>query len=586
MIRNPIASAFFERLRDSRESTTGSAKRLSDFITKKTYLHGKPFSFKQHEFQKEIIDSASSVVSIIKSSQVGLSEISARACLAILATTSGITSMYCGPTVAWVQLFVKSRIDSVILESPALRDLMRPGADSSRLKILGTSFLHTAGLFGGNPVISIPVDYLLVDELDFCSEESTRTAESRLSHSRFVDVETGVRGLRRYFSTPTASDIGIAGMYAKSDKRKRLCKCLHCHEWFWPDFLTTVVVDGFDKPFDELTATDVVTLEKRGLVDTARMVCPHCHNTVNHGNLGPAYREWVAEAPSVKGHAGFWVDVFSVPDYHTPASVMRKMVSYGSDIANFRNFTLGHPYEDATNSVLEGSVAANTVVTPVPPENAPHLPLRGCFMGVDVGKTSWAVIGKFIDKKLHIFWAEQIKLQTADGSDLVSRVLFLAKSFGVLYGVMDAYPYSDSCLNILSRNLAMQAATFTLRDKTLPMFMTKDDSREIAVNRTKLLDLTVKHVNSGYLQFPRFDETLLLNEHLRAIRKVKRTKESGDVVEEWVSSRPDHYAFATAYMVLASTIVEQSFVTSFAVPVSIKQAVPGKNFKPTLVAAA
>jgi hypothetical protein len=581
-ISNPTAVAFFERLRDARESTKGSSHRLAQFLLTKTFLHGQRYSFKGHEYQQAIADCDASVVSTIKPSQVGLSELSARLCLATLATAPGVVALYTGPSLQWVQTFVKSRVDAVIYESPTLREALRPGSDSSRLKIIGTSQLHTAGLYGGNPVISIPVDTLFIDELDFCSEESIRTAESRLSHSRFVDPETGVRGLRRVFSTPTSEEVGISAWYDRSDKRKRLCRCYHCTEWFWPGEIDLIHVKGVDRAFSELTSADVVALEKRGLVDEARLRCPKCKTAILTKHLQPQYREWVAERPEIKGHAGFWVDVFSVPDYHTPASILRKLVLYGHDVANFRNFTLGHPYSDASNSVLAGLVETHSIVTPVPPDVAVTMNVRGCYLGLDVGKTSHVVIAKVVGEQRHILWMEQIKLNSADGQDLVDRVLYLCKAYHVCFGGMDAYPYSDSCHKILNSWPALRAVSFTLRDKTLPLFLTKE--KEISANRTKLLDLTVKKVNSGVYRYPSMAETAVFSEHLRAVRKIKREKESGDVVDEWVSSKADHYMFALAYLTLSMEVIEEQFVQSFAAPATIRQAIPGKAWKPRIAA--
>lgn len=583
---NPIASEFLDRLKDAHRSSSGSLGRLSTWLEQKTLLHGKNFGYRGHEFQRAIIDAQEAVSVVTKPSQVGLSEVSSRYCLGFLATTPGTCAMYAGPTVRWVQTFVKSRMDPVIYESPTLSAMMRPASDSSSFKMIGSSQLHTAGLFGTTQVISIPVDLLLVDELSYCSEESFLSAESRLSHSRFVDESSGRRGLRRFFSTPLADDVGIAAWYNGSDRRKRLCRCRHCSEWFWPDWLENCVVQGFDKPFSDMVAADVISLERRGLVDTAKMICPHCKHDISKSDLGPDYREWVAERPDIKGYSGFYVDVFSVPDYHTPASIMRKLVSFGPDTAGFRNFTLGHPYSDSTNSVLQGIVENNTVVTPITPEQAAFSGVTGTLFGLDVGKTSWVVIAKVIDKKVHILWAESIKLVSPDGKDLVERVLYLLKAYKVIYGICDAYPYTPSIKEIVSRYPAVRAANFTQRDKALPMYVAKDDSQEIAVNRTKLLDYMVGRVNASEVLFPRIEETTLVEAHLRAIRKVDRIKESsGEKVSEWVSGgKDDHYAFATAYMMLAVEVIGDSFTSGFAMVPSLREANVGSKYRPSQAA--
>ena len=580
---NPIAQQFFDRIRDSRESTTGSLGRLSYWLEKHTTLAGRPFSFTDHEFQRDICDDTAHTMVVIKPSQCGLSELTARMTLGFLATNPAVTAIYGLQTVFFSSRFFKSRIDPIIRESDTLSALILPASDSASFKqFTNGSQLHGAGFSAGIAVISVPSSAVIADETDFCDPQSIATAESRLSHSPFVDLETGVRGIRRFFSTPTVPDYGVAGLYSKSSQRKRLVKCKHCAEWFWPSLLEQCVIDGWDKRMEELTAIDAQQLDDKGLLSSARLLCPHCHGVVSRDNLGPDYREWVAEKPEVKRLSGWQVSPFDLPAYHTPESLIRKLIETGDHaIHHWYNFALGLPYANSLNSVSGEAIAQNTVVQPFSPEQAKSGGIAGCVAGVDIGKISWITIGKIIDGQLHIVWMEQIRLRSDDGSDLEGRVLELMKIYRVSLCVMDAMPYTDTILRIIGQYPMVRAAEYSIRDKTLPMIMAKEDDDTIRLNRSKTLSYLVKRINSGQIKFPKMDETRLMTAHLKALRQIERTKDNGETVQEWINTGPDHYGHSLNYCNAAAQSLIDSYSTGFAMAPSVKQANVGSKYVPS-----
>ena len=576
-MHNKIAFEFVKSLRASRVSRLATLDKLGEWIEKNTTINSRPFSFVNHEFQKDIVADASTSVVVSKPSQVGMSEISARIVLALLATNPGTTAIYGLQTVLFSSRFFKSRVDPVINGSKVLSDMLLPGSDSASFKHFSNdSQLHGAGFSAGVDVISIPAAALFVDEISFCSSESVATAESRLSHSPFVCPETGVRGLRRYFSTPTTGGWGVSALFDRSDKKYRLVRCAHCAHWFWPNLLDHGVVDGFDKSFHEITAVDVTDIDNRGLLQTARLLCPSCHNVIGPAQLMPEYRRWVAENPSVKRLSGWQVSPFDLPTYHTPESLLRKLVTTTDYHRNhFINFALGLPYESALSSVLPGVIEENTILQHVLPE----LGAGGCVLGLDVGRISWAVIGKLVGEEFHVIHAEQIRLRSEDGSDLVDRVLYLLRTYRCILALADNMPYTDSILTIMSRYPALKGVEYSLRDKSLPLMVVDEDADVVKMNRTKVLSYLVKRINSKQVKFARMPEINTMAAHLRAIKQVERMKDSGEMVSEWVHTGPDHYAHATSYAHMAAYHLQNSFVNTFAPPPTIRQVVPGRNYK-------
>ena len=573
---NSMSREYLNRIKD-RVALTSSVGRLSAWLESHTTIFSKPYSFVGHEFQKEIIDCKHPNAVIIKPSQVGLSEMSARLVLGFLAVESNSVAIYTLPTVHEALRFAKSRIDPVIEGSKYLSSVMGSGGDSASFKQIGSSQLFMAGTHGKS-LISIPTDLLITDELDFSSAEAVATAESRLSHSRFIYPELQLRGIRRKFSTPTVSGIGVSALYNQSDRKKRLVKCQHCAEWFWPNFLFNVVVDGFDRAMDELTLSDVQDLDERGLLSTARLICPSCHNTITQDNLRPQHREWVAEFPSVRHLSGFQVSPFDLPDYHSPESIMRKRLEFGEHEGHFRNFTLGIPYDSSTNSIEPTAVARNTSINPVFPESAN---IGGCVAGLDIGRTSWLTIGKKVGNEIHVLWAEQIRVGTGESEDnLFNLVVKRFRQFRVIKAVIDSQPFFDTVLRIQAQfpELLVLPCMYTLRDTKLPAYVVNENEQQVNANRTKVLDLFVKRVNTNKFKFAQLPEMTLVAQHLQGMKRVEGVNPAGLLTENWIRSSADHYFHALSYLNMASTMVESGDYSNFAPLPSIKECFVGKQY--------
>lgn len=573
---------FIQRISDSLDDRS-SLGRLSKWVAKYTYIGGRPFSFRDHEWQAAILDSRHHNVAIMKCSQVGLSEIATRFVLAFLATNPETVAIITYPALKDAQRYAKSRIDPVIQGSKHLLNLMAPGADSSMFKMISTSQLHLSGTYG-KAIISIPTDLLVSDETDFSNAEALVTAESRLTHSRFVNEATGERGLKRSFSTPTVHDFGVSALYARSDQRRYMCRCRHCTEWFWPQFLEHAVVDGWDRPMTELTYMDAIQLDEAGKLDSARILCPNCHHVITRGDLGATYREWVAEYPEKVSVEGWAVSPLDMPAYHYAPSLMRKLIGYRAEVGHFRNFTLGLPYTDASNSILNERVRANTVVAPVSPEEAKSTGVYGTVAGLDLGKTSWFLVGKPYRDTLQIIWAEQIRLRDENGSDLQSRVLYLLEAFGVWRLVTDSMPYTDSVLAIQAAKGqgTVLPCSYNLSDRSLRSYEVKehlDKPWEVLAHRTKSLNNTTRLVNSGQVKFPLHAEMSTVEKHLQGMKRVDRVDGDGEQDSNWVKTGDDHYFHALNYLSIAADVTQVEFFSGWAPVPTIGEVSVGQKWR-------
>lgn len=574
-------SEYIQRMRD-RLADQSSLGRLSSWICRHTTLGGRAFSLKDHEWQAAILDSKHHNIVITKCSQVGLSEITTRFVMGFLATNPDTVSIITYPTLKEAQSYAKSRIDPVIEGSRTLVSMLAPGADSSMFKRIGSSQLFLAGTYG-KAIISIPTDLLVCDEVDFSNAEALVTAESRLTHSRFVNDSTGERGLRRRFSTPTVHDFGAAGLYERSNQFKYLCKCRHCGHEFWPNFLEHGVVNGWDRSFEELTYLDAIQLESAGQLDTGRLLCPSCRGVVDRRNLAADYRRWVAEYPERTAVEGWAVNPLDMPTYHYVPSLLRKLISYGAEVGHFRNFTLGLPYTDSSNSILKERVKDNTVLSLMTPEEAKAQGVMGTIAGLDLGKTSWFIVAKPYRDQVHILYAEQIRLRNENGSDLKDRVLELMSAFGVYRLVTDAMPYTDTVLSIQTSKMegVVLPCSYNLSDRSLQAYVVKEHPEkpwEINAHRTKTLNNTAKRANNGEVKFPEWPEMRVIEKHLQGMKRVDQINEEGEYESNWAKTGDDHYFHALNYLLIAADMSMVELFSGWAPRPDIREIEIGRRF--------
>ena len=96
------------RLRSS--LSAHSHDTICDFITEHTYIRGQRFDFSGHEYQRKILEDKSQNIVILKSAQIGISEMSARWALARAVLVQGCSTIYTLPAPPSPQTFIKTRI--------------------------------------------------------------------------------------------------------------------------------------------------------------------------------------------------------------------------------------------------------------------------------------------------------------------------------------------------------------------------------------------------------------------------------------------------------------------------------------------
>ena len=512
---------------------------VPEWICKHTKLSNRPFSYKNHEYQLQILRDQSPEKIIRKCSQVGLTELSFRETLAILRIIDGLTAIYTMPSANKMAEVVQTRLDTIIAESPDLSYAVSSDVNSATIKQFGRSFLHLNGTFGQQQAISTPADMLIHDEVDFSNMKVLTTYESRLTHSTYR--------LRREFSTPTLPGRGISGRFDRSRRHFNMVKCQYCNHWFLPDYYTHVKVPGFDADLKEITSSNIHTLDWRH----ATLHCPSCGRVPS---LQPEHRAWVLENNNEQHTpAGYAVSPFDAPNIISTPFLVEKSTKY-ERIADFVNFNLGLPYEDASVSLTE-TFLRSLFVPGTPPATA------GNFMGIDMGLLCHFVIGNCnIDGQLTVLHYERVPL-----GNFERRKRELAAEYRVLITVMDALPYTDLVMREQKTDVNLFGAIY-LDNKNVTTYSVKEQEKDpekgklaikqVQINRNVAFDDLVQSIiRKEVLFFDRPQKDIFIS-HVLDMKRQPVSDKDGELTYKWVKSDKgnDHFMHGLMYLWTAAKL--------------------------------
>ena len=517
-----------------------SLDQVPTWITSKTFLHGRSYSFKGHEFQLKVLEDTSQEVNVQKCSQIGMTEAQGRWSLGICRLFPGFSLIYTMPYSNDAAILCKTRIDPIIANSPDLLKVINPDLNNSEIKQFGSSFIYFRGTQGNTQAISIPADCIISDEIDRSSAHILSQYTSRLTHSPYK--------LRRNFSTPTVDGFGIAEKMTTSRRFKNLCQCEFCNHDFVPDYYNDVKIPGFD---DELKA---ITKQMLGWIrwKEARLLCPKCGKSPS---LLPQYRRWVQEnLEDQHDAAGYYVSPFDAPLLITPSSLIKASTEYKRH-SEFVNQNLGLTAQDSEDVLTKDDLEKSLVYT--------NLKDSGVYaMGADMGLTCRIVIGRLDPNgMLIVVHREKVPL-----GNFETRSRELAGEFRCVMKVFDSQPYVDLVMRMQKRDPNLFAGVFVI-SKKVEVFKTVDqekdpkegklDVRQVQINRNKALDELVgqiKHSGMALQADPNENEDYVAE--CLDLKRIQMANKDGELEYSWEKSAAgnDHYFFATLYLYIAARL--------------------------------
>ncbi len=552
-----VSAADRLRMRLNREE---GLKALDKVVLDHGYVEGEPYSFDDHEYQRELLRDTALRISVRKCSQVGLSELMVQKTLALLAAIPNIRVIFSLPTKEMAMAFSKDRFDGAIEQSDHYTSMVAAGGNSASQKKLGSSILYVIGTHGAKSAISVPAEFVISDEVDFSSETILGKLDSRIRHAKTTD-EYGNRGYRYRFSTPTVEGYGGDIDFQKGDQRYYMCKCKHCNNQVLPDYFKDFIVPGFDRPIVEFGRNDA--METRYLTDKAWIKCPSCGKDLWDSLCDPSRREWVAKHPTAHDHS-YQVSPWDVPKFNEPKVVIKSIEAYPLR-SDYIYFVIGLPYSDAENSFFSDPMHRRRQCTVELWIYGQYIVTAPTFGGMDVGKVCHLTVRARVGDKSHVVWMEKIR-NTKENS-AVEQVLDRYDFFNMKKLCIDAGP-DITLVNLLVRaRLGIQAVVYVNNiSGTLPIAEVKAGD-VINADRTKTLTLLLNEHNSGEIFYPaREDLAAELMDHYKTTKKIRERNSDGDMKERFVRTPgADHWVHSLNY----------SGIAMLSVDMIMQEAVPG-----------
>jgi hypothetical protein len=413
--------------------------------------------------------------------------------------------LYLFPSRTDVTEFSKGRIDPLIEDNPDSLGKWVRNTDSANIKQIWNCFLYLRGMKSRVGLKSIPVDFLILDEMDEASPSSIDMAMERMSHSEFKEVLK--------LSNPTLPDFSIDKAFQETDQRYWLLKCPACGEY-------TCLEDTFPK----------CLLELGGRVIRACQAC--------QGELNPSVGEWVAKHPAVTEKRGYhYSQLFS--HYVDPADILHQFRTT-SNLTEFYNLKLGLAYVEATNRLTVEEVLALCSDD----ENASS-DQGPCSMGVDQGRFLHVVIGKRE-------WNRAGKIVHIGEYEAWEELDRLMKVFNVSRCVADAMPETRNARAFAERFKGRVFLCY-YSDSQKSGYQWREDDLTVSANRTESMDASHVEIQHGRITLPRYGEMVqAFADHCHnTAKKLEEDEQSGSKRYVYVKLGADHFRHAFNYEAMA-----------------------------------
>lgn len=533
---DPELQAHYDRLHAALFNTY-NLQDVVRYIETKTYLGGDLYSFKNHEFQKDIISDITRDVYVQKCAQVGLSEIMARYVIGLCRIMPYFSAILTMPYSGDATNFVKTRINPFINDSPDLKAAMDRDLDNTQIKGIATSLFYARGTSGETAALSVPADLLVHDEVDRSDPLTLAQYQSRIKHSRWK--------LTRLFGTPTVDGRGIALAMESAMRKYHMVKCNCCNHQFVPSYHTDVMIPGYDGEKRNINKDNLSKIRWREAV----WLCPKCGKVPS---LLPEHRSWIIKNTGDNFDAvGYYVSPASVPNIVPASQIVLESTKFVWH--EFCNQTLGETNSDREEELTKDDIEKCCWKDGTLDSTAMHC------AGADMGNICHILIGRMSEGQLIVVHRERVPLAT-----FVERMLALKKKYRVLTTVIDAFPHTDTVLRMQrtdknlfggvyhqSKNLAVYAIVKAEADQSKGKLPITQASIRRNINFDQVMTL-FKEGNVVWAAGDPVDAETFVSQCLD-MKRIQDVDRDGELVYVWEKSATgnDHYHHALGYLHVA-----------------------------------
>jgi len=481
-------------------------------------LDGREFSFKKHEYLIEPYGDTHPFQVEIKAAQLGLTS------KALLKVVHGCRYgryrgiLYLFPSKTDVTDLSKGRLDPLIDENPETIGAWLKDTDAANVKKIWNSFLYLRGMVSKIGLKSIPVDFIVFDELDEAPQKNVDMALERMGHSEI--------GEQLYLSNPTLPDYGIDGLFQKTDQRFWLLKCRKCNHY-------TNLVDVFmEDPQKALRSV-------KGRVFRA---CEKCG-----GELNPSVGEWVAKRPKIKDYRGRqYSQLFSQARNSSPENILDKFLS-SKNLSNFYNLKIGVAYVEAANRLSVQEVLNCCGDSGMASESGTIT-----SMGVDQGTNLHIVIGKpHPSKEGEIIHIGEYPTKGDNEWKILDEFM---NRFKVARCVIDALPETKKARSFAERFPGRVFVCF-FNEYQKGSYQWNERTATVLCNRTEAMDASHRELAGKDVILPRQSDVVRqFAEHCHhTAKRLEENEETGEQRYIYLSKigGPDDYRLSYCYECMA-----------------------------------
>lgn len=524
-------------------NSSGENVPVSDWIAQHTTLARKPFSFKRYPFQKRIAADMHPNTTVIKCSQIGLTEIQVRKFLAFLRRTNGVSGIFTLPTEDMAKRVYTTRMSPILRNDDVFNPptAEKPVRNQSLVQIQESWGYITPCIEG--PATSIPSDILFHDELDLSDETIIGLFQSRLQNSDYKITQS--------FSTPTYLGYGVDKNFNLTDQFMYLVRCPACNHYQFPKFEQEFIHIP-DMRFEVEKLTDMTPEQIAGLnLGGAYVKCSKCSKKLNLGD--PKLREWVAKHPSRDSFRGYKINPFSTD--RIPLDYIFKQLAkfkLQENEKGFHNTVLGEAYSPASAQIPEQAIrdAMASHGRPIVPSRD-----RAVYMGIDMGAICHiSLVSDHIDGKDTWFL-----FKTCHVSQLSAQIAELRKQYNIVQACADRYPYTPE-VDSLRENTNGVVMPVAYKGNAI-IAARKDEADNLIyydANRTFALDMvktSIINKNAVICGYTSHKDSLIA--HLRDMVR----EESPEKEPQWVKlNGTDHFFHSMGYALLARRVSEHLFL--------------------------
>jgi len=468
-------------------------------------LDGKAFTYDRHEYLIEPYKDDHPHQVEMKAAQMGLTS---KAMLKVAygaryGAYRGI--LYLFPSKSDVTDFSKGRIDPLIQENPDTIGQWVKETDAANIKRIWNTFLYLRGMKSRVGLKSVPVDFVILDEMDEAPQNAIDMAMERMSHSELKRILK--------LSNPTLPDYGIDKAFQETDQRYWLLKCQKCGNY-------TCLEDAFPDC--------LITVKSRVIRG-----CQKCKSELN-----PSIGQWVAKKPGITDKRGYhYSQLFS--HFVEPADILHQFRTT-NNLTDFHNLKIGVAYVEAINRLSMQDVLSLCGDKGIASSD-PGL----CSMGVDQGKDLHVVIGK----KHPRAYGEIVHLGIYRDWEELDRLM---RNFKVVRCVVDALPETRNARAFAERHRGKVYLNY-YNEHQKGSYAWNEKELIVQCNRTESLDASHREIMEEAVFLPKqCDIVNLFAEHLHNVaKKLEEDEETGSKRYVYVKLGPDHYRHAYNYEAMA-----------------------------------